>query len=164
MPVRKFEPGIKITVTGALTPSYLKKLDRQTYIATAIAIFISVVSLLWLVFHIGGKTPVGRSTLLVFYANAMYAFVSCIGAAWCFQLVFRARRGPVILTAQHRRAWLLIGLGLLSNAIGGGIYTYLENYVMKNPVPSPADFFFMLSYVLTFAGLLMMPTLPKTRQ
>src|ERR1700730_8632846 len=164
MPVRKSEPGIKFTVTDALTPDYLKKLSRQTYTATAIVIFISVVSLIWLVFHIGGKIPVGRATLLVFYSNSVYAFVSFVGAMWCFQTVYRARRGPVILTARHRRAWLLIGLGLLANGIGGVIYTYLEDYVMKNPVPSPADFFFMLTYILTFAGLLIMPTFPKTRQ
>ena len=164
MPVRKSELGINFTVTDALTPGYLKKLSRQTYTATAIVIFISVVSLIWLVFHIGGKIPVGRSTLLVLYSNLMYAFVSFVGALWCFQTVYRASQGPVILTVRHRRAWLLIGLGLLSNGIGGVIYTYLKDYVMKNPVPSPADFFFMLTYTLTFVGLLMMPTLPNSRQ
>src|SRR5450759_221306 len=164
MPVRKSIPGIKFTVTDALTPNYLKKLSRQTYTATAIVLFIGVVSLIWMVFHIGGKIPVGRSTLLVLYSNSMYAFVSFVGATWCFQAMYRARRGPVILTPRHRRAWLLIGLGLLANGIGGVIYTYLEDYVMKNPVPSPADFFFTLMYILTFAGLLMMPTFPKTRQ
>jgi len=164
MPVRTSELGIKVVVTEALTQNYLKKLSRQTYIATAIVIFISVVSLIWLVFHIGGKVPLARSTLLVFYSNSIYAFVSFVGATWCFQTVYRARRGPVRLAPRHQRAWLLIGLGLLSNGIGGVIYTYLEDYVMRNPVPSPADFFFTLTYILTFAGLLMMPTLPKTRQ
>ena len=164
MPVPRSISGIKFTVTEALTPQYLKKLSRQTYMATAIVLFISVVSLIWLVFRIGDTIPVERSTLLVFYANAMYAFVSFVGATWCLQTVYRARRGPVILTPRHRRAWLLIGLGLLANGIGGVIYTYLEDYVMKNPVPSPADFFFTLMYILMFAGLLMMPTLPKSRQ
>ena len=164
MPVRTSELGIKVVVTEALTQNYLKKLSRQTYIATAIVIFISVVSLIWLLFHIGGKVPVARSTLLVFYSNSIYAFVSFVGATWCFQTVYRARRGPVRLAPRHQRAWLLIGLGLLSNGIGGVIYTYLEDYVMRNPVPSPADFFFTLTYILTFAGLLMMPTFPKTRQ
>ncbi|HKV57906.1 MAG TPA: hypothetical protein VJO32_06475, partial [Ktedonobacteraceae bacterium] len=164
MPAHKSELDIKAVVTDALNQNYLKKLSRQTYIATAIVIFICVVSLIWLVFQIGGKTPIARSTLLVFYANSMYAFASFVGATWCFQTVYRAGNGPVRLTARHRRAWLLIGLGLLSNGIGGAIYTYLEDYVMKNPVPSPADFFFMFTYILTFAGLLMMPTFPKTRQ
>jgi signal transduction histidine kinase len=164
MPVRKSELEIKITVTDTITQNYLKKLSRQTYRSTAIVIFIGVVSLLWLVFQIGGKTPVARATLLVFYANSMYAFASFIGATWCFQMVHRARRGPVRLAARHRRAWLLIGLGLLANGIGGIIYTYLEDYVKKNPVPSPADFFFTLTYILTFIGLLMMPNFPKTRQ
>lgn len=164
MPVRKPEFDIKVVVTDALTGNYLKKLSRQMYIATAIVIFICVVSLIWLVFHIGGNIPVARSTLLVFYANSMYAFASFVGAGWCFQTVYRAGRGPVRLATRHRNAWLLIGLGLLSNGIGGAVYTYLEDYVMKNPVPSPADFFFMFTYILTFAGLLMMPTFPKTRQ
>ncbi len=164
MPERKSEPGINFTVTDALTPDYLKKLGRQTYTSTAFVIFISVVSLIWLVFHIGGKIPVGRSTLLVLYSNVIYAFVSFVGAMWCFQMVYRARHGPVTLTALHQRAWLLIGLGLLSNGIGGVIYTYLEDYVMKNPVPSPADFFFTLTYILTFVGLLAMPTVRKSRQ
>ena len=164
MPVHKSESGLQFTVTDALTPAYLKRLSRQTYTATAIVIFISVVSLIWLVFHLGGTITIGRSTLLVFYANAMYAFVSFVGAFWCFQTVYRAHKGPVIVTMRHRRAWLLIGLGLLANGIGGVIYTYLEDYVMQNPVPSPADFFYMLTYVLIFAGLLLVPTVPKTRQ
>ncbi|HVB74454.1 MAG TPA: ATP-binding protein [Ktedonobacteraceae bacterium] len=152
------------TVTDALTLNYLRKLSRQNYIATAIFIFISVFSLLWLVFQIGGTTPLARATVLVFYSNSMYAFVSFIGAFWCFQTAYRARRGPVILAPRYQRAWLLIGLGLLANGIGGVVYTYLEDYVMKNPVPSPADFFFTLFYILTFAGLFMLPIFPKSRQ
>ncbi|HEU0003046.1 MAG TPA: hypothetical protein VFQ36_19190, partial [Ktedonobacteraceae bacterium] len=105
MPARKPEFDIKVVVTDALTGNYLKKLSRQTYIATAIVIFICVVSLIWLVFHIGGNIPIARSTLLVFYANSMYAFASFVGASWCFQTVYRARRGPVRLTTRHRNAW-----------------------------------------------------------
>ena len=164
MPVHTFESGLRYTVTDALTPAYLKRLSRQTYAATALVIFISAVSLIWLVFHLGGTVAIGRSTLLVFFANSMYAFVSFVGAFWCFQVVQRARKGPVIVAARHRRAWLLIGMGLLANGIGGAIYTYLEDYVMKNQVPSPADFFYMLTYVLIFAGLLMVPTVSKSRQ
>lgn len=164
MPAHTSESGIKFTVTNALTPAYLKRLSRQTSTATAIVIFTSAVSLIWLVFHLGGTVVIGRSTLLVFYANAMYALASFVGAFWCFQTVYRARRGPVKVTARHRRAWLLIGLGLLANGVGGVIYTYLEDYIMKNPEPSPADFFYMLTYVLIFAGLLLMPTISKTRQ
>ncbi len=164
MPVHKPESGIQYTVTDALTPAYLKRLSRQTFMATAIVIFMTAVALIWLVFHLGGTIAIGRSTLLVFYANAMYAFVTFVGAFWCFQTVYRARKGPVIVAVRHRRAWLLIGLGLLVNGIGGAIYTYLEDYVMKNPVPSPADFFYMLTYVLIFAGLLLVPTVSKSKQ
>src|ERR1051326_7282396 len=164
MPVHKSESGLQFTVTDALTPAYLKRVSRQAYAATASVIFMSALSLIWLVFHLGGAVTIGRATLLVFFANAMYAFVSFVGAFWCFQAVYRARRGPVQVTTRHRRAWLLIGLGLLSNGIGGVIYTYLEEYVMKNPVPSSADFFFTLTYILVFAGLLVMPILPGAGQ
>ena len=164
MPVHKSESGLQFTVTDALTPAYLKRLSRQTYTATALVIFISAVSLIWLVLHLGGTVAIGRATLLVFFANAMYAFVSFVGAYWCFQTVYRTRKGPVIVTVRCRRVWLLIGLGLLANGIGGLIYTYLEDYVMQNPVPSPADFFYMLTYGLIFAGLLLVPTVPKSKQ
>src|SRR5260370_34418572 len=100
MPVRTSELGIKVVVTDALTQNYLKKLSRQTYIATAIVIFVSVVSLIWLLFHFGGKVPVARSTLLVFYSNSMYALVSFVAATWCFQTVYRATRWPVRLSPR----------------------------------------------------------------
>ncbi len=160
---RRSEPQIKTTVTDALTRGYLKKLGRETYIATAIVIFICLFSLLWMVFQVGAGMPVSRATLLVFFANVMYAFVSCIGAFWCFQMVYRAKRGPVKLEARHRRAWLLIGAGLLLNGIGGTIYTYLADSMQRNPTLFPADAFLMLFYILTFTGLLTMPTLPKSR-
>ncbi|HLX56444.1 MAG TPA: ATP-binding protein [Ktedonobacteraceae bacterium] len=162
MPARRSELQVKATVTDALTQNYLKKLSRQNYIATAIFIFIAVFSLLWLFFRIGGTIFLARATVLVFFSNSMYALASFIGATWCFQTAYRVRRGPVRLEPRQQRAWLLIGLGLLANGIGGAIYTYLEDYVRRNPVPSPADAFFTLTYILVFIGLLMIP--PKTRQ
>jgi signal transduction histidine kinase len=155
---------VKTTIVGTLSQAYLRKLSRETSLATASTIFLVTFSLLWMVLQIGGQAPEGKTPLLAFFANIMYALTSAIGAVWCFRVAYRARWGPVRLEPRHQLAWFLIALALLFNAIGGAIYTYLEDYVMKNPVPSLADCFFMLFYFLVFAGLLLMPTAIKAGQ
>ncbi len=157
-------PQVKTTISTTLSQAYLRKLSKGTYLATAGTIFLVTFSLLWMVLALGSRVPVGKTSLLAFFANTMYALSSSLGAIWCFQVAYRARRGPVRLEARHQLSWLLIGLGLFSNAIGGAIYTYLEDYVMKNPVPSPADVFFTLTYLFIFAGLLLMPAAINARQ
>lgn len=156
--------SVKTTITGTLSQAYLRKLSRETSFATASTIFLVTFSLLWMVFQVGGQSYLGKTPVLAFFANVMYALTSGIGAVWCFGVAYRARRGPVRLAPNHQLAWLLITLALLSNAIGGAIYTYLEDYVMKNPVPSWADLFFTLFYILMFVGLLLMPTAIKAGQ
>ncbi|TMF46180.1 MAG: GAF domain-containing sensor histidine kinase [Chloroflexi bacterium] len=158
------ELRIKTTATDRLTQKYLRRLERENYIAAAITIFIATGSLLWLVFQFGGHTRFGEASVVTFFANSMFAVASAIGAIWCFETAYRARRGPVILEPRHQLAWLLIGLGLFSCAIGGAFYTYLEDYVQKNPVPSAADIGFTLFYIFTFIGLLLMPTTTQTRR
>jgi len=158
------ELQIKTTATDRLTQKYLRRLERENYIAAAITIFIVTGSLLWLVFQFGGHTRFGEASVVTFFANSMFAVASAIGAIWCFETAYRARRGPVILEPRHQLAWLLIGLGLFSCAIGGAFYTYLEDYVQKNPVPPAADIGFTLFYIFTFIGLLLMPTTTQTRR
>jgi signal transduction histidine kinase len=155
---------VKTTISGTLTQAYLRKLGKGTYLATAITIFVVTFSLLWMMMQIGSQAPDGKTPVLAFFANVMYALTSFIGAIWCFEVAYRARRGPVRLQTRHQLSWLLIALALLSNGIGGVIYTYLEDYVMKNPEPSPADVFFTLPHLLIFAGLLLMPTAIKAGQ
>src|SRR5579871_803350 len=130
---------VKTTITKGLTQAYVRKLSRENYLATITCIFIVTVSLLWLVFQFGSQAQVGKMNVLSFFSDAMYALASLIGALWCLRVTWRSRYGPVRLEPRHQLAWLLISLGLLSNAIGGGIYTYLEDYIQKNPVPSPSD-------------------------
>lgn len=148
---------VKTTITNGLTQAYVRKLSRENYLAIIVCIFIVTFSLLWLVFQFGSQSQVGKINVLSFFSDAMYGVASLIGALWCLRVTWRSRYGPVRLEPRHQLAWLLISLGLLSNAIGGGIYAYFEDYIQKNPVPSPSDIGFTLFYLFTFAGLLLMP-------
>src|SRR6266849_1525235 len=134
----------KMSATDKLTLAYLQKLSRQNYIATASAALIVTFSLIWLIFQFGGYA----GPAVTFFANSMYAVASLIGAYWACMTAYRARYGPLRLGPRHQLAWLLIGIGLFANGVGGIIYTYLEDYVQKNPVPSPADIGFTLCIYL----------------
>ncbi|HET7638790.1 MAG TPA: hypothetical protein VFK47_08625, partial [Ktedonobacteraceae bacterium] len=87
-----------------------------------------------------------------------------IGSFWAWRTAYRARFGPLRLEPRHQLAWLVIGVALLSNGIGGAYYTYLEWSGELNPVPSLADLCFTIFYFLTFVGLLLMPTAAKFRR
>ena len=150
----------KMSATDKLTLAYLQKLSRQNYIATASAALIVTFSLIWLIFQFGGYA----GPAVTFFANSMYAVASLIGAYWACMTAYRARYGPLRLGPRHQLAWLLIGIGLFANGVGGIIYTYLEDYVQKNPVPSPADIGFTLFYIFAFIGLLYMPTESNPRE
>jgi signal transduction histidine kinase len=153
----KSDMQVKTTITSGLTQAYVRKLGRENYLATLCCIFIVTFSLLWLIFQFGSQSQVGKMNVLSFFSDAMYAIASFIGAFWCVRVTWRARYGPVRLEPRHQLAWLLISLGLLSNGIGGVIYTYFEDYIQRNPVPAPSDVGFTLFYIFTFVGLLLMP-------
>jgi signal transduction histidine kinase len=160
MSARLPELHLKTTVTDKLTRTYLRKLSRQNYIATASTALIVTFSLIWLIFQIGGYA----STAVTFFANSMYALTSLIGAYWACITAYRARYGPLRLEPRHQLAWLFIGIGLFTNGVGAIIYIYLQDSVQKNPLPSPADIGFTLFYIFTFIGLLYMPTEPNRRE
>ncbi len=153
---------VKTTITDTLTQAYLRKLSRENYLATISCIFVVTFSLLWMIFQFGSQTEVGKINVLSFFSDVMYVFASGMGAVWCIGITCRARYGLIRLDTRHQLAWLLISLGLLSNAIGGGIHAYFEAYIQKNPVPSPSDIGFTLFYIFTFAGLLLMPRVIQT--
>src|SRR5947209_1661927 len=64
------ELQMRIVATPNLTRSYLQKLGRQNYLATASSIAIITVSFIWLLFHIGGEDR--KSTRL----NSSHANIS----------------------------------------------------------------------------------------
>ena len=159
MAVRQPEPlHIRTKATDRLTRTYFQKLGLQNYLATASVAIIVTFSLFWLIFRFGGEQKT------IFFSDSMYAVAAWIGAFWACATAFRARYGPLQLEPRHQLAWLLIGLALFSNGVGGAYYTYLEQVGQLNPVPSIADIGFTLFYCLTFIGLLLMPTEPGSER
>ncbi len=159
MAARLSEPlHIRTKATDKLTRTYLQQLGRQNYLAGATVAIIVTFSFFWLLFRFGGEEKT------IFFSDAMYAIAAWIGAIWACTTAYRARYGPLCLEPRHQLAWLVIGLALFSNGIGGAYYTYLEYIGRLNPVPSFSDLGFTLFYSFTFVGLLLMPTEPKTER
>lgn len=150
------ELQMRITATPQLTRAYLKKLGRQNYFATAGSIVIITAGFFWLLFHLGGNTAV------TFVGDALYAVTAWIAAWWACTTARRARHGAVRLDPRLQLAWLLIGIGLVTNGIGDSYYTYLEMGGTLTPVPSPADIGFTVYYLFTLTGLLLIPTQPRS--
>jgi signal transduction histidine kinase len=142
---------MKTTATNRLNRTYLQKLDWQNYFATGAAILIITLSFLWMLLHVGGDHSV------TFFSDVMYTVADWIGASWAFLTAYRARYGPLRLEPRHQLAWLLTGLGLFSDGLGGIYFTYLEQLGQSNPTPSYGDIAFTLFYPLVFIGLLLMP-------
>jgi signal transduction histidine kinase len=143
---------MKTITTNKLNRTYLQGLDRQTYFATGIAILFVTLSFFWMLFHIGGDHSV------TLFSNLMYSLAGWIGASWALITAYRMRYGPLRLAPRHQLGWLLIGLGMFCDSIGGIYFAYLEQIGQQNPTPSLADVGFTLFYPLVFAGLLLMPT------
>ena len=149
---------MQTVTTERLTRSYLQKLDWQNYLATAVTILIATISFLWMLLHIGGSNTV------TFFSDSMYPVASWIGAFWAAFTAYRGRYGPLRLEPRHQLAWLLIGLGMFADGLGGAYYAYLEHIGQLNPEPSLSDIGFTLFYPLAFIGLLLLPTEPKTQR
>ena len=151
-------PYRSTNATDTLTYTYLQKLGWQNYFASASVVFIVTFSFFWLLFRFGGEEKT------IFFSDCMYALTSLVGAFFVCATILRARYGPLRLEPRHQLAWLLIGLALLSNGIAGVYYTYLEHIGQLNPVPSLSDIGFTIFYLLTFVGLLLLPTEPGTER
>src|SRR5947207_3357765 len=158
MAVHLHQLQLKTTATHKLTRPYLEKLNRQNYIATAITILIVIFSLFWQLYKLGGQERT------IYFADSMYGVAAWIGSFWACQTAYRAHFGPLRLEPRHQLAWLVIGIALFANGIGGFYYTYLEWTGQLNPVPSLADLCFTIFDFLTFVGLLLMPTAAKFRR
>ncbi len=148
---------MKTRTDARLTLSYLRKLERENYLAMAAVVFLSAAGFCGLLYQVGG------SSYPDFVSNIMYPLTSFVGASMAFITAFRARYGPLKLQPSRQLAWLLVGLGLMANCLGGLYYTYLDR---TNQVvfPSYADIGFMLMYPLVFCGLFLMPTTLKFRK
>src|SRR5690348_10627739 len=90
--------------TETLTDTYLRRLDREKYLALGGLVLLVLTGVAGFVFHVAQDIP-------DLVSNIMYPLTSGIGAFWAFFTSYRAYRGPVRLGKHHARAWLLIGAG-----------------------------------------------------
>ena len=141
----------------ALAPHYVKRLRRELSIAVVAGAGLTLIGALGLLFHIA------ESTYPDLISNILYPVTSFVGASWAFLTAYRMRRGPLRLAPSHQLAWLLVGLGLLANSLGGLYYTYIERTGQTILVPSFSDIGFTLFYPLIFVGLFLMPTVRRFR-
>ncbi len=148
---------MKTRTDARLSLSYLRKLELENYIALAGVVVLSVAGFCGLLYHVGG------STYPDYVSNVMYPLTSFVGAAMAFITAYRAHYGPLKLQPSRQLAWLLVGLGLIANCLGGLYYTYMDR-THQVVFPSYADIGFMLMYPLVFSGLLLMPTTLKFRK
>jgi len=137
-------------LTHRLTRAYLEKPARYNYVATAAVVIIITLSLLWMLFRIGGE----RGTII--FSIVAYGISAFLGAVWAFRTAYLARYGPVRLGSRHQLAWLLVGLGLTAN-ICAGVLSGVLALQGHAGFPTLADIFLNLFYPFVFVGLLLMP-------
>jgi hypothetical protein len=147
---------MKTFAANKLTRTYLEGPARSNYVATAATVLIITLSLLWMLFHIGGQSGT------TIFSVVVYGVSSLLGALWAFRTAYLARRGPVRLERQHRLAWLLIGMGLLANGCADVLY-YALMALGRLGFPTLADLFLNLFYSFVFIGLLLMPAAVRFR-
>ncbi len=140
-----------------MTPSYIRRLDREKYVALVISLCLALAGLLGMLFHLGPPDYPD------FVSNFMYPLTSFVGASWAFFTAYRGRQSLLRLAPQHQLAWLLVGLALFANCAGGLYYTYLERSGQTILVPSFSDVGFTLFYPLIFMGLFLLPTALRFR-
>jgi diguanylate cyclase (GGDEF)-like protein len=63
-----------------------------------------------------------------------------------------------------RRAWGLLAIGILCSVLGGLVDTYYSAAIGPVPVPSLADFFYLLAYPGVLGGILMLPYAATRRE
>ncbi len=101
---------------------------------------------LWQVFGWGG--PSHKQVI----GNLAFWPVDLLGVAVCWQLARRAG-----ITSPVRRAWWLIGAGLLSYLVGDVLWFVYESVLHSQPYPSVADLFYLAFYPFVLAGILQFP-------
>jgi hypothetical protein len=90
-----------------------------------------------------------RADWYVFGTNIFEAVAFLAAALLCF----RNWRSPQIVSG--RNVWLGIGLGMFSYFLGGIIFGYWEIVLQKEPIVSPADIFFVATYLFLIWGMVL---------
>jgi signal transduction histidine kinase len=106
-----------------------------------------LVGFVWMFFHIGGNDVVSL------FSSSIYVIAACSGAGCALLTVHRAGSHRKLFPPHYQLSWLLIGLALLPDGLGGA-YALLLTWQGKDlPIPSLADLGYTLYYPLLFSGL-----------
>jgi diguanylate cyclase (GGDEF)-like protein len=138
---------------GSLVDSRLSRWFIASFVA------INAFLLLWLLLK-----P-GPHTVFVAVDNVAQTFGMLMGAVYCFAALGNRHRrvGTTPARRAHRWITILFGLGLLSGAIGQGIFTFYEQILHTYaPFPSWADAGYLGLYPFLFAGTLLLPAWAST--
>jgi len=118
-----------------------------------------IVGIVWavmaLLFFLLFSVPVPGEGLPLWYSIGTYVFEcgAYLGAAL---VCFRNWQSPQMVSG--RNVWLGIGLGMLFYFIGGVIFGIWELYFRMDPDVSPADAFYLGSYVVLIGGMVVAVT------
>ena len=102
-----------------------------------------------LVAHVAhGELGLGGHTLDGFFDDWVYDAAIMGGALSCLIRAWRVR--------EERFAWLLLGLGLASDASGEIYYSLAFGESATPPIPSLADLLYLLYYPAAYAGMVLL--------
>jgi diguanylate cyclase (GGDEF)-like protein/PAS domain S-box-containing protein len=124
---------------------------RDVGVIVVIALYLLVYGA-WQILHWGGldlKQAIG---------DAAFWPVNALGVVMCWRLAMRQGYAPRV-----RRAWWLIGAGVLAYLVGDVVQFVYESVLNSRPYPSWADPAYLAFYPLTLIGILQFPRSPLDR-
>jgi two-component system, cell cycle response regulator len=122
-----------------VAPRELRVLLRLAFLAGALALGLHVLH---------GQLGLGGHRLDTFVDQWCYDAAILLSGVSC---LLRAR-----VIGDERSAWTLLGAGLVASAAGEVYYSLAFGNSGTPPIPSPADFFYLLYYPLIYAGLVLL--------
>ena len=146
--------AFKTTVTEKLTLANLQRLDRRNALATLGAALLITLCLFWMLFHLGGDASTR------YFSDIVYVVAAWLGGILACATAYRMHRGHLRLETSHQLAWLLVGLAMFFDGLGGAYYASLDVLGQVIATPSFADIGYTLYYPLIFAGFLLFPAKP----
>lgn len=140
-----------------MTNIYKKSSDSKSWLTTQNIILASiawgVLALLYfLLFSAEVPGADGKLERASWYITGTNIFegLAYLGAGVLCLRNWRSRQ-----IVSGRNVWLLFGIGMLSYCLGGIIFGYIEIILKKDPSPSVADIFFVVTYLFVGIGMIL---------
>ena len=155
MSAHQSESTMKSVSTDKFTSRDLQTIEFQRYRALALLLFLITVAFLWLLFQ---SRSDHNQTGLALFSHTMYILTSLVSAGWSIYTAYRGyTSSQLVLKRRYCLGWLLIGLGLLANALGDFFKGYYQaRFHTTMPFPSYADLGDTLFSLLILVGLLLL--------